>query len=119
MAQALAVYRIYDSGRTVRDLAELLDLSQRAVGRLLDRARSSKDGGASRRPAAEPSVGAPSSHAELARRHPADDGSDEQPALAGTAAPGRAEASEAASDGDGGGAMVPTWSVDGTPSVRG
>lgn len=38
-AQAVAVRQISEGGRTVRDLAALLDLSQRAVGRLLEMSR--------------------------------------------------------------------------------
>lgn len=115
MAQALAVRRIYDSGRTVRDLAKLLDISQRAVGRLLDRSRGSSETGSSRRAAAKLSTWAPSSQTEQAREELSDDDSGEGPAMTRAAAPGSAHDPGTAS----GGAMVPTWSVDGTVTERG
>jgi len=112
-AQAAAVRQISDSGRTVRDLAELLDLSQRAVGRLLERSRDvNKPSDVSRAAAPTGMTSNGSSTQEHVSATPADAGSagPESTRGAGDQA-GHAEGGPhgAGAAGDG----APVWALDG------
>lgn len=118
-AQALAVRQIYDSGRTVRDLAELLDLSQRAVGRLLETSRDVEQSGDASAAAAKWSMSAadpsPAEHIPVMTtdRGSADSGTPRD------AAPGTANEPGGEQDvGNAGDDAAPGWSLDGPGEDR-
>lgn len=119
-AQAAAVRQISDSGRTVRDLAELLDLSHRAVGRLLERSRDVEEPGdtsATAAPTQKTSVG-PSTQEHVSAT-PADVGNEDPEGALGTgdgaghAEGGPHDVSEV------GGDAAPVWALDGPGDDRG
>lgn len=122
-AQALAVRQIYDSGRTARDLAELLDLSQRAVGRLLERSRDVEESSDASESAAERSASAtdPSPAGQIPAMTAgagSEDSEAPREATPGTAnepggAPDVGPAGDAAADG-----AAPGWALDGPGEER-
>jgi hypothetical protein len=112
-AQASAVRQISDSGRTVRDLAELLDLSQRAVGRLLERSRDfNKPSEVSGAAAPTRMTSDGSSTQEHVSPRPRDAGSA-GPGSARGAGDGAGHAQGGPHDAGAAGAAAPVWALDG------